>query len=104
MAPTWPRYYDRAAAVLFVVDAAAPETWAEALVLLEELVGAVQEKPIGVVLNKLDAVGADGSAARGLLGLEDLAVDVFEGSLMGKGALVDDLRAFALAARPLSIK
>ena len=104
MAPTWPRYYDRAAAVLFVVDAAAPETWAEALVLLEELVGAVQEKPIGVVLNKLDAVGADGSAARGLLGLEDLAVDVFEGSLTGKGALVDDLRTFALAARPLSIK
>ena len=56
------------------------------------------------MLNKLDAAGADGSAARGLLGLEDLAVDVFEGSLMGKGALVDDLRAFALAARPLSIK
>ena len=83
-----------------VVDAAAPETWAEALVLLEELVGAVHEKPIGVVLNKLDADGADGSAARGLLGLEDRAVDVFEGSLTGKGALVDDLKAFALAARP----
>ena len=59
-----------AAAVLFVVDAAAPETWAEALVLLEELVGAVRDKPIGVVLNKLDADGADGGAARGLLGLE----------------------------------
>ena len=103
MAPTWPRYYDRAAAVLFVVDAAAPETWAEALVLLEELVGAVQ-KPIGVVLNKLDAAAADGVAARGLLGLEELAVDVFEGSLTGKGALVDDLKGFALAARPLSIK
>ena len=104
MAPTWPRYYDRAAAVLFVVDAAAPETWAEALVLLGELVGAVQDKPVGVVLNKLDAAGADGAAARGLLGLEELAVDVFEGSLTGKGALVDDLRGFALAARPLSIK
>ena len=104
LAPTWPRYYDRAAAVLFVVDAAAPETWAEALVLLGELVGAVQEKPIGVVLNKLDADGADGSAARGLLGLEDLAVDVFEGSLTGKGALADDLRAFVLQSRPLSIK
>ena len=72
MAPTWPRYYDRAAAVLFVVDAAVPETWAEALVLLTELVGAVQEKPIGVVLNKLDAAAADGGAARGLLGLEVL--------------------------------
>ena len=103
MAPTWPRYYDRAAAVLFVVDAAAPETWAEALVLLEELVGAVRDKPIGVVLNKLDAAAADGAAARGLLGLEELAVDVFEGSLTGKGALVDDLRDFVLA-RPLSIK
>ena len=95
MAPTWPRYYDRAAAVLFVVDAAVPETWAEALVLLTELVGAVQEKPIGVVLNKLDAAAADGAAARGLLGLEDLAVDVLRGSLTGKGALVDDLRDFA---------
>ena len=103
LAPTWPRYYDRAAAVVFVVDAAAPETWAEALVLLEELVGAVREKPIGVVLNKLDAAAADGGAARGLLGLEELAVDVFEGSLTGKGALVDDLRGFVLA-RPLSIK
>ena len=63
----------------------------------------MQEKPVGVVLNKLDADGADGGAARGLLGLEDLAVDVFEGSLTGKGALVDDLRGFVLA-RPLSIK
>ena len=31
-------------------------------------------------------------------------MDVFEGSLTGKGALVDDLKGFALAARPLSIK
>ena len=104
MAPTWPRYYDRAAAVVFVVDAAAPETWAAALVVLEELVGAVKEKPIGVVLNKLDDAGADGAAARGLLGLEDLAVDVFEGSLKGKGALVADLRGVALAARPRGIE
>ena len=71
--------------------------------MLTELVGAVQEKPIGVVLNKLDAAAADGGAARGLLGLEELAVDVFEGSLTGKGALVDDLRDFVLA-RPLSNK
>ena len=72
--------------------------------MLEELIGAVREKPVGVVLNKLDAAAADGVAARGLLGLEDLAVDMFEGSLTGKGALVDDLKGFALAARPLSIK
>ena len=53
---------------------------------------------------RLEAPDLDGGAARGLLGLEELAVDVFEGSLTGKGALVDDLRGFALAARPLSIK
>ena len=95
MAPTWVRYYDRAAAVVFMVDAAAPENFAEALVLLSEVVEKVRHRAIAVVLNKLDAEGADADAARQLLGLEELAVEVFEGSLTG-GALVGDLRDFVL--------
>ena len=95
MAPTWVRYYDRAAAVVFMVDAAAPENFAEALVLLSEVVEKVRHRAIAVVLNKLDADGADADAARQLLGLEELAVEVFEGSLTG-GALVGDLRDFVL--------
>lgn len=95
MAPTWVRYYDRAAAVVFMVDAAAPEYFAEALVLLAEVVEKVRHRAIAVVLNKLDADGADTDAARQLLGLEELAVEVFEGSLTG-GALVGDLRDFVL--------
>ena len=67
----------------------------------KELVGAVQETHWS---HAFDRRGRAAAPPRGLLGLEDLAVDVFEGSLTGKGALVDDLRGFALAARPLSIK
>ena len=98
------RYYDAARRILYVVDCAAPDRLAEAWVELLHLLNnpIVDASRVTVVLNKADLPGADADAARSLLGLDALPVDVVEGSLFGLdvqvGQLVASLRDVVLEA------
>ncbi|WIA21560.1 hypothetical protein OEZ85_000755 [Tetradesmus obliquus] len=56
MQPIWHHYYEEAAAVLFVVDAAQPSRLADSAMLLFDLLQdpQLQDKPMCVLLNKRD--------------------------------------------------
>ncbi|KAF6263824.1 ADP-ribosylation factor family-domain-containing protein [Scenedesmus sp. NREL 46B-D3] len=116
MQPIWHHYYDEAAAVLFVVDAAQTSSLADAAMLLFDLLQDqhLQGKPLCVLLNKRDRPGAlSQSQLDGALRLHDLRLShpgrlqvLVASGLYGQGLpdIMKWLAAAAAAADAASLK